>query len=120
MTLLIALFARWGVPESVRRPLALVTTVLAVAALLGLLWTWWLRGHDKAKIAEYEGAVQQAVATASASASAAAIETTEQSKAKTEQGNDDARKAAAGSDDPLRDGLGSLRSGQGPQRSGPR
>lgn len=106
---LIGKFALWGLPESLRRPLALLTTGLAVAALCGLLWTCWLGKHDDAVIEKHEAKVTQAIATASASASAVAIDAASDTKSKVEKKNDDARKAAAGSDDPLKRGLDSLR-----------
>ena len=39
LTPIIALFARWGLPERLRRPLALIALAVAVIALLVALWT---------------------------------------------------------------------------------
>lgn len=109
MTPLIALFARWGLPERFRRAAALLTTGLAAAVLCGLLWTCWLNKHDNAVIDKHEAKVTQAIATASASASAVATDAATETKNKVEQKNEQARKAASGSSDPLRDGLNGLR-----------
>lgn len=115
MTPLIALFARWGLPEWVRRPLAIATAIIAVASLCGLLWSCWLRSHDAEVIADHETKVTAQVIEASASASIAAVEAAAVAKSEVEAGNAKARAAAAKSDDPLRDGLKAL--GKGPASS---
>lgn len=54
---LIPIFARWGIPDSLRKPLAWLAAILGaialLAALLGLgslAWHRWLSGHDKAVV----------------------------------------------------------------------
>lgn len=50
MTLLISLFARWGVPESLRRPFGWLVVAVALIALL-----WGLKGcYDDALIVDHE------------------------------------------------------------------
>ena len=121
MTFLIALFARWGLPESIRRPLALASTIIAVAALCGLLWTCWLGKHDTAVVEKHEAAITQAVATQSAAAATAAASAASQTRSTVENTNDEARAAAARSpDDPLRAGIDRLRTDQGAPKPAPR
>ncbi|MGL5734935.1 MAG: hypothetical protein ACRCYS_08710 [Beijerinckiaceae bacterium] len=86
----------------------MATTILTAIALCGLLWTCWLRSHDKGVIAKHEAKVTEAIATASASASASASEVVSETKAGIEAGNDAARKAASGSADPLKAALDKL------------
>ncbi|WP_310534596.1 hypothetical protein [Novosphingobium sp.] len=109
MTLLITLFARWGLPEGLRRPLALLTAFVAVAGLCALLWSCWLSSHDAEVIDEHEAAVTAQVIEASASASIAAVESAAATKSKVEKQNDDARKAADGCADVLKCGLDRMR-----------
>ena len=112
MTPLIALLARWGLPEWLRKPLAYLTGALTLLALL-----WLLKGcYDDSVIDDHEAEVTQAVATQSAAASTEAAEAVNQTKTGVEKTNAEARNAAARSPDPLRDGLGSLRAGQGKDR----
>ncbi len=57
MSFLIAIFARWGLPEQVRKPLAYATAILAALALL-----WAAKAlYDRSVIADHE-AKQQAEA----------------------------------------------------------
>ena len=112
MGLLIALFARWGLPEWVRRPLAFITTALAAAALLGMLATCWMRRHDKQVIETHEAAITQSVAAQAASASTAAASAVAQTQSNIGAGNDEARDAAENSDDPWLAGLNKLRKGR--------
>lgn len=72
MTPLIALFARVGLPERFRRAAALVTSVIAVAALCGLLWTCWIRSHDAAVIEDHEAGITAKVTEATTAADNAA------------------------------------------------
>lgn len=109
MTFLIAIFARWGLPESVRRPLAILTAFVTVAGMCALLWSCWLSSHDAEVIEDHEAKVTAAVIEASASASIAAVESAAAAKSNVEKTNDDARKAADGADDPLKRGLDRLR-----------
>ena len=85
------------------------------AALAGALaFGLWLHFHDRAVIGKHEAAVTGAVASQSASAGQAAGRAIDQSRNEVEQGNDQARDAAARNpDDPLRAGLGQLRRAQG-------
>ena len=112
MTAVLALLAHWGLPEWLRKPLAYLTGALAVLALL-----WLFKGcYDDSVIDDHEAEVTQAVAKQSAAASTEAAEAVSQTKNGVEKTNAEARNAAARSSDPLRDGLGSLRTGQGKDR----
>lgn len=111
MTFLITLFARWGLPEWIRRPLAIATAIIAVAGLCGTLWSCWLDKHDDEVIENHEAKITEQVIEASASASIAAVEAATVAKSEVEKTNEQARKAAHGSDDPLRAGLDRLRTG---------
>lgn len=116
MTILITLFARWGLPEWIRKPLAWATTAITLFALL-----WLLKGcYDRSLIRDYEAGVQEAVASSSASASAEATEAVAETKTEVEKGNAKARDAANRGTDPLGDGLRSLRADQVPPRSSSR
>ena len=79
--------------------------------VLALLWFVYSHGesvgYDK-RDAEYDEAARIAAEKAR-EADAAAAGAVDQSKSEVEQGNEHAREAANGSDDPLRDGLNSLR-----------
>lgn len=68
MMFLLPLFARLGVPESLRRPVAVATTVVAVAALCGLLWTCWLRDHDRDVIDRHEAGIEKQIGEATGAA----------------------------------------------------
>lgn len=120
VTGLIALLARQGVAPRFQRPLALASTAVLAAALCGLLWTCWLRAHDRDVIANSEIKVTEAVATASASGSAAAAAAAETTRTTVEMTNEAARSAASGSADPLKSGLDRLRREKGSARSAPR
>ena len=81
------------------------------AALLACLPVAYCKGHgdgENAASAEYEAAARKAVERAR-EADTAAGETVTETRNEVENGNERARNAANGSDDPLRDGLGSLR-----------
>jgi hypothetical protein len=79
--LLIAKFASMGLPESVRRPLAVVSTGLALAALCGLLWTCWLRSHDSKVVEAHELEIAQEVAEQIDQAEHAAVAADQQRQA---------------------------------------
>lgn len=68
MTWILALLARWGVPESVRRPLLIVTAIIAALALLAVLKGCYDRGvverHDDAVNLEAEKGARGADAKA--------------------------------------------------------
>jgi hypothetical protein len=51
---LLPIFARWGVPERIRKPLATAALVLAAFALLAAAWGIWLWQHDKGVIEAHE------------------------------------------------------------------
>jgi len=72
MMLLIAWFGRRGLGERASRLAGYLTVILALTALLGLLWAIWLHRHDRGLVASHEAAIGAAVATASSSAEAAA------------------------------------------------
>lgn len=82
---------------------------LIAAAGLGIAALLWLHFHDKGVIDRHEAKVTQAIATQSAQAADAAASAVSQTRSTVEQTNDDARNAAARSNDPLRAGLGRLR-----------
>lgn len=74
--MLIAILARCGVPESIRKPLAWATTIIAVLGLLWLVWTLWVGAHDRRVIADDRAAANvekaQAVTKADREANAKA------------------------------------------------
>ena len=109
ITFLIAKFARLGLPEPLRRGFALVTACLAVLALTGLLWTCWLRSHDKAVVAEHELEIAEQIGQATEAANADAAEAAAVTKGQVEAGNKAAQDAAAKSADPLKAGVDALR-----------
>lgn len=61
--LLIPLLARVGVPERLRRAVAIATTIVAVAALCGLLWTCWLNKHDDKVVEQHEAGITEQITT---------------------------------------------------------
>jgi FtsZ-interacting cell division protein ZipA len=110
MTFLIALFARSTLLQPFARQLAWLTTIIAVVALCGLLWTCWLSSHDKAVIeADRNEANMEVLTDAAGDNDRAATGLAEEEKANDER-IEKARGAAVGSDDPLAAGFDSLRS----------
>src|SRR6185312_2189434 len=108
MPFLIALFARAGVPERFQRLVAIVAAIAAFIALCGLVagaWALFFRHHDKQVIqADRNAANVQAVTTARKAEESAQPD----AQGKTDEvqhANDNARKAASDSDDPLAAGL---------------
>lgn len=90
---------------------------LAIAAVVGVLLAWglwavWLGNHDAAVIERHEEGVTAEVERKDEAGDTAARETAAAEKSTVERQNDQARKAADGSDDPLRDGLRALRKGR--------
>lgn len=85
--------------------LAKVIQIVAVVALLVVAWQVFDHFNDKAAVAE---ASADAV-NAAREADAEARTTVDSSINSVESSNDEARRAAEGSDDPLADGLRSLR-----------
>lgn len=81
---------------------------LAFAALITAIVVW---DHfdDRAAIREHERELQAAIEAKDEAADDAAIEAAGQAKTTTEAENDEAREAAAGSDDHLKSGLDRLR-----------
>lgn len=113
MTLLIALFARWGLSQRLAKVAAYVVAGILIAALLWAAWAIWLRQHDKGVIERHEEKITNQVGAVSSEAAASASAAVDRSLNKTELENDEARAAASGSADPLGDGLRSLRQGKG-------
>lgn len=112
MTPLLALFARLAVPQWLQRPLAYLTSAIAVLALL-----WLLKGcYDRDVIAEHETKVQAQVQTKAAAANADAAGAVSDTRNAVQKGNDNARKAASAGTDPLGDGFRSLRTEAGKDR----
>ena len=81
--------------------------LLASGAIYAAYCWAWDRGRDHER-ARWEAASAK-VEKADAAGDAAGMATATQTKGKVEDGNDRAKAAAAGSDDPLRAGLDSLR-----------
>lgn len=112
MTTILALFARWGLPEWLRAPLAYVTSAIALLALLMAL-----KGcYDRSVISDNEVKVQAQVQATTAAANADAAGAVSDTRNAVQKGNDNARKAANAGSDPLGDGLRSLRAETGKDR----
>lgn len=108
MTFLITLFARWGLPERIRAPLATAATIVAAVALVLGAWNVWLHFHDRAVVrADRAKANAEAHETARRADEAAQGET-DRVKTQVEDENERARDAAKDSSDPLADALRSL------------
>lgn len=105
MALILSILARWGVPESLRKAVAWLAIIIALAVLLGIAKCSYDRSIIDAHEAETAAKVEHKAREGDQAARGAADEI----RTETEKSNDDARNAAAGSDDPLRDGLNSLR-----------
>ncbi len=113
---IITLFARWGIAEGLRKPLAWASAITLLIALLSL----GKCVYDRNLIGDYE---REATAQATASASAAAVEASDAvtaTKTEVEKSNAEARDAANRGNDPLGDGLRSLRAAKGEARPSPR
>lgn len=100
-------FAGIAVPA----PIARFLDWIALALALALGWAIWLHHHDAKVIGAHEAAISSAVASATDAANQAASNTASTEQAKVEATNDQARRAAIGSDDPLRAVDDSLRAG---------
>ncbi len=116
----ITILARWGVPEGVRRPLAILIGIMALVALLAASWALWLHFHDKGVIERHEEQVTKQVDAISSEAAASASAAVDHSRNEVEIGNEQARAAASGSDDRLKSGLDRLRTGKGEAKPAPR
>ncbi len=98
-----------GLSERGARNLAVMAGAVAAVLLLASLAGLWLRFHDRDVIAaDRAGSNAKALGTARA-ADADAAAASDETRNDVEKANDDARDAARGSDDPLGDGLRSLR-----------
>lgn len=104
MTFLLSLFARWGLPEGLRRFAAYATLAVAAVALL-----WAAKAiYDRSVIREHEADMKRKVEAISSEAAEDAKGAVSETKGEVEAGNEAARKAAEGSADPLRDALREL------------
>jgi hypothetical protein len=113
MTFLLRLFAWHSVPEWLRRPLAYAVMIGVALALLLVLKGCYERSIERA----YEAHVQEQVAKATEAANTEARAVASGARSEVETTNEQVRNAAAGSTDPLRDGLGELRRAQGADRA---
>lgn len=105
IALAIRLVAVIGVPERFQKLAAWVALILAAIALLWLAKTI----YDRSIIREHEREIVEEVRDKTEAGNAAATEATSETRGRIEQENDDARKAADGSDDPLKSALDRLR-----------
>lgn len=85
-----------------------IAGVLAVA-LAAAAWFTWLAIHDRAVIREHEADITEQVRTKTEAANDAAGKAGADTRNEVEKRNDEARKAADGSNDPLGDALRKLR-----------
>lgn len=90
------------------RALPRIVQQAAWAALAAVAFLTWLHFHDRAVIREHEARIDAQVAEITRLADKAAKAEAERVKGEIEAGNDRAREAASGSDDPWRDGLEEL------------
>lgn len=90
---------------------ALAGAAALIAAFL--LWDWL---DDRGVISDHEAKVAQQVEQKTTAANAAATSAADATRTEVEQTNDQARRAAAGSNDPLKSGLDGLRANQRPPR----
>ena len=89
---------------------ALGGAVLLIAAFL--IWDWL---DDRAAIRAHEGRIAGEVAEQASAAATSAAAAVNQTQTEVDQTNDQARRAAAGSNDPLKSGLDRLRADQRPR-----
>ena len=102
---LIRILASVGIPERFRSIAGYIGMAFAVIALLWLAKAF----YDRSLIAEHDAKQDAAVIKADAIADDKAGQVSASQAARIEKENNDARKAAAGSDDPLADGLRALK-----------
>lgn len=88
---------------------------IGVASALAFLL--WLAMHDRGVIADHEAEVTKQVEATSSAAATVAASAAAETRSEVEKANDDARDAAAGSDDPLKSGLDRLRASPRPTRT---
>lgn len=105
IALAIRLVAALGIPERFRRAAAWASLILAAIALLWLAKTL----YDRSIIREHEREIVEEVQRKTDKGNAAATEAAQETQGRIEQENDNARKAADGSDDPLKSALDRLR-----------
>lgn len=109
---LLPLVLKLGVPESIAKPIATGLLIVSAAVLLIGGFLIWDHFDDKAAV-EADRNASNAKATATARKADERAETAaNRQKEDIEDGNDRAREAAAGSDDPLKAGLDQLREGR--------
>lgn len=89
---------------------------VAILAVILAGFLLWLHFHDKGVIERHEEEITQKVDAVSSDAAASASAAVDQSRNIVEKANEDAREAAADSDDPLKSGLDSIRSHQSDDR----
>lgn len=82
---------------------------LAGIALLVIAFMAWLHFHDRAVIKDHEAELSQAIEAKDTAADEAARAVASEGTKQTENRIDEARKAAAGSDDPLKSALDRMR-----------
>lgn len=99
------LFARMMASQRFRRIAGYIGLAVALLAALWLAKTL----YDRALIAEHDSVQETAVLKADAAADDKAGQVAATEQAKVEKENQDARKAAAGSDDPLKSAFDQLR-----------
>lgn len=100
-----ALFARLMASQRFRRIAGYVGLAISLLAAL-----WLAKAlYDRALIADHDAAQEAAVLKADAVADDKAGQVAATEQAKVEKGNQDARNAAAGSDDPLKSAFDQLR-----------
>lgn len=108
------LMAKFGLSARVA---SLATWAASVLLVLAALWGAYLWAYDNGRDderAKWEAAAEM-LEDADAAADAEALDVADQSKGLIDHGNEQARAAAAGSDDPLAAGFDSLR-GQGARK----
>lgn len=93
-----------ALPRSAKLALAVIAGLLLAWAL----WSLWLRGHDRAVIERHEEVIEAQTSERASDAAADAAEAVAETKGRIDKENEDARKNADGSDDPLRAALDSL------------
>lgn len=89
---------------------ALGGAVLLIAAFL--IWDWL---DDRAAVTAHEAAISGEVAEKTSAAATSAAAAVNQTQTEVGQTNDQARRDAAGSNDPLKSGLDRLRADQRPR-----
>ena len=102
----------FGLPRWAKIAAAVALLVLALPILKGC--------YDRSVIREHEREVAEQVREKTEAGEKAGRDAAVATKSEVEKRNDEARKAAAGSDDPLKSGIDSLRNPAGPHRNASR